>query len=78
MAKQFSYTVAFKLSVLKFAPKKLENGQASREFGVNEKLVRGWRKKKSELSKTCNLYSSSNLIFDLDCLFWGGVTYILV
>ena len=43
MAKKFSYTVAFKLSVIEFA-KKTGNRQASREFGVNKKSVRDWRK----------------------------------
>ena len=49
MAKRMSYTVAFKLSVIEFV-EKIGNRQAGREFGVNKKLVRDWRKKKSKLS----------------------------
>ena len=46
MANRFSYTVSFKLSVIEFV-EKTGNQQAGREFGVNKKLVRDWRKKRS-------------------------------
>ena len=70
MAKQFSYIVAFKLSVIEFA-KKTENPQANREFGVNKKLV---------VKRATYTPVVRNLIFDFDGLFWGcdlyfGVTY---
>ena len=48
--KRSSYTVSFKLKVIDSAEKS-SNRRASREYGVNEKLVRDWRKKKNELLK---------------------------
>ena len=45
-----SYTVGFKLKVIEEA-EKTGNRSAGRVFGVNEKLVRDWRKKKDELMK---------------------------
>ena len=47
--KQSSYTVSFKLKVIDSAEK--TNRGAGREYGVNKKLVRDWRKKKNELMK---------------------------
>ena len=43
-----SYTAAFKLKVIETA-EKCGNRAAGREHSVNEKLVRDWRKKKTEL-----------------------------
>ena len=45
-----SYTASFKLRVVEEAEKTSNRG-AGRKFGVNEKLVRDWRKKKDELMK---------------------------
>ena len=45
-----SYTASFKLRVVEEAEKTSIKG-AGRKFGVNEKLVRDWRKKKDELMK---------------------------
>lgn len=47
-SKRLSYTVGFKLKVIEFAEKN-SNRSAQRQFDVNEKLVRDWRKKKVEL-----------------------------
>ena len=41
--KRLKYDVGFKLKLVIFA-KKNNNCAAAREFGVNEKLVRDWRK----------------------------------
>lgn len=51
VATRRSYTAGFKVEVLEFAE---ENGNmaAQRKFGVNEKLVRDWRKQKDALKKT--------------------------
>ena len=43
-----SYTAAFKLIINETA-EKCGNRAAGREYSVNEKLVRDWRKKKAEL-----------------------------
>jgi transposase-like protein len=48
-AKRFSYTAKFKLYVVKFAEEHGGNRAAGREFGVNEKLVRDWRKAQDTL-----------------------------
>ena len=47
-SKRASYTAAFKLKVIETA-EKCGNRAAGREYSVNEKLVRDWRKKKAEL-----------------------------
>ena len=47
-SKRASYMAAFKLKVIETA-EKCENRAAGREYSVNEKLVRDWRKKKAEL-----------------------------
>lgn len=39
---------AFKLKVVEFAEKN-NNCQAQRQFSISKKLMRDWRKKKSEL-----------------------------
>ena len=49
MAKRMSYSSGFKLKVVEMAIKN-GNRSAGREYGVNEKLVRDWRKK-NELAK---------------------------
>ena len=41
--KRLKYDSGFKLKVVKFVSKN-NNCAAAREFGVNEKLVRDWRK----------------------------------
>ena len=46
--KRNSYDSAFKLKVIEYAENH-NNCAAEREFGVTEKMVREWRKKKSEL-----------------------------
>ena len=47
-SKRASYTAAFRLKVIETA-EKCGNRVAGREYSVNEKLVRDWRKKKAEL-----------------------------
>ena len=42
-----TYAVAFKLNVIKQA-EKTGNRRVGREFGVNKKLVRDWRKRKDD------------------------------
>ena len=49
-AKRLSYSNGFKLKVAELAIKN-GNRSAGREYGVSEKLVRDWRKKKTELAK---------------------------
>ena len=39
------YSASFKLQVVKFASDNSNNSAASRKFGINEKLVRDWRRK---------------------------------
>ena len=39
------YSVSFKLQVVKFASDNSNNSAASRKFGIDEKLVRDWRRK---------------------------------
>ena len=39
------YSASFKLQVVKFASDNSNNSAASRKFGIDEKLVRDWRKK---------------------------------
>ena len=58
MAKRMSYTTGFKLKVVELAIKN-GNRSAGRKYGVNEKLVHDWRKRKTELEK---LYTSSSPI----------------
>lgn len=48
VSKRMRYTAKFKLQVVKFA-KDSNNCAASREFDVNEKLVRDWRKNVEKL-----------------------------
>lgn len=48
MSRRQSYTADFKLEVILFAEKS-NNCAAQREFGVNEKLIRGWRKQRDRL-----------------------------
>ena len=46
------YSASFKLQVVKFASENSNNSAASRKFGIDEKLVRDWRRKiDKELSK---------------------------
>ena len=47
-SKRMKYTAKFKLQVVKVA-RESNNCVASREFGVNEKLVRDWRKQVEKL-----------------------------
>ena len=47
--KRRSYTTSFKLKVVEDAEKKKSNRAVAKEYGVNEKLVRDWRKKKDAL-----------------------------
>ena len=39
------YSASFKLQVVKFACDNSKNSAASRKFGMDEKLVRDWRRK---------------------------------
>ena len=39
------YSASFKLQVVKFASDNSNNSAASRKFGIDEKLVREWRRK---------------------------------
>ena len=39
------YSASFKLQVVKFASDNSNNSAASRKFGIDEKLVRDWRRK---------------------------------
>ena len=60
--KRKSYEVGFKLKVVNYAEH--GNRSAEREFGVSEKVVRGWRKQKDHLkempkSKTAARFSVS-------------------
>ena len=48
VTKRHSYTVGYKLTVIEFV-EKTNNCAAQRKFGVSEKLVHDWRKKKAEL-----------------------------
>ena len=48
MTKRMSYTVSFKLKAVELA-EATSNWKAGKELGINEKLVRYWRKKKMEL-----------------------------
>lgn len=48
MSRRMSYTADFKRRVILFAENS-NNCAAQREFGVNEKLIRGWRKQRDEL-----------------------------
>ena len=48
MAKRSSYTAAYKLYLVDLA-EKAGNRTTGREHGVSEKLIRDWRRKKSEL-----------------------------
>ena len=53
--KRNKYTAQFKLAVISFAEKS-NNSAAGREYGLNEKLVRDWRKTSSrllEMPKKC-------------------------
>ena len=43
--KQMKYSASFKLQVVKFASDNSNNSAASRKFGIDEKLVRDWRRK---------------------------------
>ena len=51
------YPASFKLQVVKFASNNSNNSAASRKFGIDEKLVRDWRRKidniKSLLKTKC-------------------------
>lgn len=47
-SKRMKYTAKFKLQVVKLA-RESNKCAASREFGVNEKLVRDWRKQVEKL-----------------------------
>ena len=50
MTKLMSYTFVFKLKAIELA-EATSNRYARKELGINEKLVRDWRKKKTELVK---------------------------
>ena len=43
--KRMKYSASFKLQVVKFASDNSINSAASRKFGIDEKLVRDWRRK---------------------------------
>ena len=58
--KRMSYTVGFKLQVVEFAEKS-GNRSAGREYSVSEKLVRDWRKKKTDLTALPKLARSQRL-----------------
>ena len=55
--KRMKYSASFKLQVVKFASDNSNNSAASRKFGIDEKLVRDWRRKidniKSLLKTKC-------------------------
>lgn len=50
MSKRKSYEVGFKLKVVDYA-EEYGNRSAEREYGVSEKVVRGWRKQKDQLNQ---------------------------
>jgi len=51
--KRNAYDTAFKLTVIEYAESH-NNCAAQRQFGITEKMVRDWRKKKTELIATKN------------------------
>ena len=50
MTKRMNYTVGFKLKAIELAVA-TSNRNAAKELEINEKLVRDWRKEKTELVK---------------------------
>ena len=54
------YSASFKLQVVKFVSDNSNNSAASRKFGIDEKLVRDWRRKidniKSAQYQMCRLW----------------------
>ena len=48
------YSASFKLQVVKFASDNSNNSAASRKFGIDEKLVRDWRRKMAFEEKQTN------------------------
>ena len=50
MTKQLSYIFGFKLKAVELA-EATSNRNAGKELGITEKLVRDWRKKKTEIVK---------------------------
>ena len=59
MTKQMGYTVCLKLKAVALA-EATSNRNAGKELGINEKLVRDWRKKKTNYQEQCDLYSVKN------------------
>ena len=51
MTKRISYTIRFKLKVVELA-EATSNRNTGKELGINEKLVRDWRKRKMKSSQT--------------------------
>ena len=52
MTKRISYTVGFKFKVVELADAITSNRNAGNELGINEKLLRDWRKKRTDISQT--------------------------
>ena len=59
--KRRSYTTSFKLKVVEDAEKKKSNRAVAKDYGVNEKLVRDWRKKKDALMNMPKLLNLKDL-----------------
>jgi transposase-like protein len=57
-----SYTAAFKLEVAIYAEEKGGNMAAQRKYGVNEKVIRGWRKQKETLRTKSTLFKVTGRI----------------
>ena len=55
--KRMHYTAKFKLEAVRCAEES-NNSAAGREYGINEKLVRGWRKNKDKLKKMPKMKSA--------------------
>ena len=56
---RLSYSVKFKLEAISFAENKGGNRKSANYFGIDESLVRDWRKKKDELQSLCEIKGST-------------------
>lgn len=79
--KRMKYTSKFKLQVVMLALK-TNNSEAGRQFSVNEKLVRDWRKKEAELrnmppTKCSNRGKKSTDKIDMSCVHFFTGEFIL-
>lgn len=48
-SRRFAYDLNFKIKVICYAKNNNSNRAAAREFGINESMVRKWRKNENEL-----------------------------